>query len=248
MTQKEQLTKEDLVADILGSVPEEVEVEVELPSRCLFYTLDDPSKSVTIRPMTFEDERGLASMGANQTGKSLDYLISRCTSNINVNHLLDMDKMFILMKIREISYGESFNADIECPKCKESQSISLDISKLQVNKVPEDFKDPREVHLPVCNKKAVVRFPRSADTQYVSTPDGLAINMWRFVESINDCTDKKVISDVLQKLPLRDMHSILEGLNQTDYGVQTKFLYLCEGCNSKTQMEVPFNETFFTMS
>tara|TARA_R110002051_G_scaffold40372_3_gene84075 strand:+ start:1110 stop:1856 length:747 start_codon:yes stop_codon:yes gene_type:complete len=248
MTQKEQLTKEDLVADILGSVPEEVVTEAELPSRCLFYTLDDPSRPVEIRPMTFEDERGLASMGAGQSAKALDYLISRCTSNINPSQLLEMDKMYILIKIREISYGEAFNADITCPNCKGSQSITIDISKLQVNKIPEDLKDPREIHLPVCDKKAVVRFSRSKDLQYISSPEKLADNLWRFVNSIDGCTDSKVISDVLKKLPLRDMHSILEGLNQNKYGVQTKFIYVCEGCDTETQTEVPFNETFFTMS
>jgi len=248
MTQKEQLTKEDLVADILGSVPEEVAIEADLPSRSLFYTLDDPSRPVEIRPMTFEDERGLASMGANKSMKALDYLISRCTSNISPSQLLEMDKMYILIKIREISYGESFNADVKCSHCQDAQSISIDISKLQVNKIPEDFKDPREIHLPVCDKKALVRFPRSSEMEHISTPEKVTSNLWRFVKSINGCGDKKVISDVLKKLPLRDMHSILSGINQSEYGVQTKFAYLCDACGGKTQMEVPFNETFFTMS
>ena len=73
--------------------------------------------------------------------------------------------------------------------------------------------------------------------------------MWRFVEHINECSDKKVISDVIGKLPLRDIHALLEGIGQSQYGIDTKFLYKCDtiGCGCETKMEVPFDESFFTM-
>ena len=98
MTQKEQLSCDDIVSDILSEVPEEVSVEANFPSRCLFYNLKDPSSPVMIRPMTFEDERGLASLQRGDPSKALDYLISRCVSNINLSQLLEMDKMYILVK------------------------------------------------------------------------------------------------------------------------------------------------------
>lgn len=248
MTQKEQLSYDNIVSDILSEVPEEVSVEADFPSRGLFYELIDPSKPVIIRPMTFEDERSLASLKEGNPSKALDLLLSQCVSNLHVSQFLEMDKLYALVKIREISYGSSFDANITCPSCYEEAPISIDISKLNVNKVPEDFKDPREVHLPVCNKKAIVRFPRSSESHYLSNINNIEVHIWRFVLSIDGNTDNKVISDVIQKLPLRDMHVILNSLLEKSYGVNTRFLYVCTSCKRENEMEVPFNETFFTMS
>ena len=249
MTQKEQLSHEDIVSDILGSVPEEVAVKADFPSRGLFYTPYDPSKPVEIRPMTFEDERGLSSVKDTRGLKALEYLVGKCLINLNPDQLLEMDKLYILMKIREISYGSDFRVNITCPECQDVQLISIDIAKLNIDKVPEDLTDPREIFLPVCKKKASVLFPRASDYDYLVNVEVAASNMWRFVEHINECSDKKVISDVIGKLPLRDIHALLEGIGQSQYGIDTKFLYKCDtiGCGCETKMEVPFDESFFTM-
>ena len=248
MTQKEQESYDSIVSDILKEVPEGEFVEAEFPSRGLFYELDDPSKPVTIRPMTFEDERGLASLQEGNPTKTLDYLMSRCVGNMHSSQFLEMDKLYVLVKVRELSYGDSFDVDVECPNCYKKEPISIDISKLHIDRLPEDFKDPREVHLPVCNKKAVIRFPRSSEADYLTNVDTIESNLWRFIISIDGHTNKKIISDVTKKLPLRDMHTILGGMLEKSYGIDTRFLYVCNSCKKETQMEVPFDETFFTMS
>ena len=245
MTQKQKLSHEDIVADILESVPEEVAIKAKFPSKGLFYRPDNPSRPIEIRPMTFEDERGLASLKDTKGVKSLDYLIAKCLVNVSPSQILEMDKLYILMKIREISYGSDFKAEISCPDCGDSQFISIDISKLRIREVPEDLTDPREVHLPVCNKKASVIFPRAGDSSYLVNVEIAAANMWRFIEHINGCKDKKVISDVVDKLPLKDIHTLLDGIGQSQYGIDTNFLYKC-GCGCETEMEVPFDESFFT--
>ena len=250
MAEEKQLSHEDIVADILKSVPEEVAVKADFPSRGLFYELDDPSRPVEIKPLTFEDERNLASMKDTKGLKSLNYLISKCLNNMGSNQLLEMDKMYILMKIREISYGEDFKANIKCPGCGDTQPISINISKLQIKRVPEDLTNPREIDLPVCGKTASVVFPRSSDSEYFTNLDVASKNIWRFVKSIGECENRKVISDVIDKLPLRDIHALLEGISQSKYGIETKFIYRCDvaGCETETKMEVPFDETFFTMN
>jgi len=47
--------KQQIIDNILGSLPTSVETEVILPSEARLYTLIDPAIPITLRPMTFED-------------------------------------------------------------------------------------------------------------------------------------------------------------------------------------------------
>jgi len=248
MTQKQTLSHEEIVADILGCVPDDIAVDADFPSRGLFYTPQDPSRPIQIRPMTFEDERGIASIKDARGNKAIDYIISRCLLNVSPGQILEMDKIYILIKIREISYGSDFKADITCPECGDTQPISIDISKLAHLKVPEDLTNPREVYLPVCEKHARVIFPKAEDHKYLNNVEVAAANMYRFIESIDGHTNKEIISAVVKKLKLKDIHTLLNGIGMPEYGVDTQFLYKCEslGCGCETKLEVPFDESFFT--
>lgn len=105
----------DIVDDILAGVPVSTDVEVNLPSENRIYRLLDESKPITIRPMTFEDEKSL--INGEDDEDSVNLLLSRCVSNINVNDLITIDKFYLLMKLREISYGDDYNVLLMCSHC-----------------------------------------------------------------------------------------------------------------------------------
>lgn len=243
-------THEDLVADILAEIPDDVEVKANFPSRGKFYERLDESKPITIRPLTFDDERYISNLKIKSGEQVINAIISRCISNMNPEELLEMDKVYILVTIRQISFGSDFKARITCPKCSEITEASIDLTRLGVRKIPESFKNPRKAKLPVCKKDAMVRFPTQADEKYTKNSNVAAKNIWRFVDSIAGVTDKKVISDVIDRLPLQDIKALLKGIGGADYGIETSFIFECpdEYCGEETVMEVPFDEDFFTMN
>ena len=142
------------------------------------------------------------------------------------------------MKLREISYGDDYNTLLVCPNCKEENPLTVRLSELNINPVPDDFCDPVEITLPALNKTAKVRLPRLKDEKYMKTTEESLSNIWRFVAQIDQYSDAQIISEVLKKLPIKDMRIILKAM-KTDYGVETKIKFDCKKCDTQSVVELP---------
>ena len=118
--------KQRIIDDILKDLPTSVETEVILPSEAKLYTLKDPSSPITLRPMTFEDERALISGSKDVDPVTL--LLQRCVTNINIAELLPMDKLYLLMKLREISYGDEYKTTLICQHCRFENITTIKLS------------------------------------------------------------------------------------------------------------------------
>jgi len=235
---------DEIVDSILSNIPISTDVEVNLPSENRIYKLIDESKPITIRPMTFEDEKSLIN-SADEGENSINILLSRCVSNININDLIQIDKFYLLMKLREISYGDDYKTLMICSHCNAENPITIKLSELNVNPVPDDFCEPIKYKLPILGKEVILRYPRVKDERFLEN-DGLD-NIWRFIESIDGQTNKAVISKVIEKLPLVDVKTILK-LIKTDFGIDTKIKMKCSECGEISIKELPINANFFDVS
>ena len=237
--------KQAVIDEILKELPTDTAVEVELPSECRVYNLEDPGAPITIRPMTFEDEKALVSAGKNDDPVNL--ILQRCTTNIRIPDLLSMDKLYLIMKLREISYGDDYNTLLICSQCKAENPTTVKLSQLNVNPVPDDFQDPITVMLPTLKKEAKVRLPRVRDEKMMIDTATALDQMWRFVTDIDGHTDKSIIARVVDKLPLRDVRTILNAI-KTDFGVDTKIKFECGSCGGVTVVDLPIDSNFFDVN
>jgi|TARA_Y100000310_G_scaffold139433_1_gene138736 hypothetical protein len=242
-----ELTDDQIIKQLLENAPPVEEVSVELPSKNKFYQLEDPSKPITIRAMTFSDEKAMMS-NKNVNIDILNVLLSRCVSNIKIEDLLQFDKLYLTVKLRELSYGDEYTAVIPCPGCRRDNRITFEMSKLNTNFVEDDLTNPQEITLPVLNKKIKVRFPRVKDESYFSNAEHAVSNLWRFVEEIDGHTSSTVISKVIKKLPLKDAHALLQALSSNKYGIDTQVRFLCTFCNHNEIIDMPVTTDFFTES
>tara|TARA_R110001583_G_scaffold96437_2_gene240728 strand:+ start:899 stop:1660 length:762 start_codon:yes stop_codon:yes gene_type:complete len=240
--------KDDAIDAILEFLPAEVEVPILPPSENRFYTLKDPSKPITIRPMTYEDER-VAAKAKTGGGDVLTILLDRCVNNVNVNDMYIFDKIYCLLKLREATYGSDFETTATCKDCNTKCDTIFDLKNVKITPLPEDRTDPHEFTLPVIKKKVVIRYPKIRDEIYLSGDESMiAGNLWRFVVSINDNVDPYIITKVMDKLPIQDMHRIMKEISGGDWGIDPKVDFSCPTCNSKYEMELPLNENFFYKS
>lgn len=235
---------DEIVDQILSNVPVSTDIEVSLPSENRIYKLIDESKPITIRPMTFEDEKSLIN-SEDEDSNSINLLLSRCVSNINVGDLLQIDKFYLLMKLREISYGDDYKTLMICSHCNAENPMTIKLSELNVNPVPDDFCEPIKHTLPVLGKEVILRYPRVKDERFLEN-DALD-SIWRFVESIDGQTNKAVISKVIEKLPLVDVKTIFK-LIKTDFGIDTRIKMKCSECGELSVKELPINANFFDVS
>lgn len=241
------MEKQDIIDSILGDLPSDTSVQVDLPSECRAYNLGENPEPIVIRPMTFEDEKFLATTIGKNGNAAVDLLLDRCVEGVKVQDLLAMDKLYILLKLREISYGDDYKTMVICRQCRTENPITIMLSELPVNPVPDDFEDPREVLLPAIGKTARVRLPRVRDQHILEDTEQFLSQLWRFVVEIDGHSDKSIISAVLEKLPLKDMKTLTNAL-AVPYGVETKVNFKCKNCGGAEVVDLPIDENFFNVS
>lgn len=238
---------DELVEKMFKHLPSEVEIEVKLPSTGRFYPTKGP---VTVRPITWDDEKALASAKRGNIDL-LSLILSRCVKGVSSDVLLTMDKLFLFFTIRKISYGSDYTASIMCPKCNSQGEVTVSMDDFHINYVPDDFENPREVTLPLVNQTVTVRWPRNDEQAYLENPEVLSANLWRFVEKVGEHSRLEIRNkflELLGKKSLKDMHVLIEEINTPRFGVDSRINYHCDTCKESTILEVPLGTDFFTMS
>lgn len=234
--QTEELSSDEIVDSLLSDLPFNVTQEVTLPS----------GKVAKIKPITFEEEKAMISM-SKKGGDATNILISKCVSDIEMHDILLVDKIYLLFKLRELSFGSNYRFTVGCPGCKRENNITVDLNNLDVNTL-EEADGLQEVVLPMSNKKCVVRLASLADEQYTSQSEIMMDNLWRFVESFEGHKASNVIQKVLRRLPAGDINKIISVASCEGYGIATEVRVVCSHCGHDSVMDLPLNKNFFSVS
>lgn len=229
---------------LFANVPLESDVMVDLPSKGRFY----PNfVGVKVSPLLFEDEQRILT-SKNKGVNPVNEILSKCVAGVNVNDLLEMDKLALLLKIREISYGKDYKFSVICSECGLNSETCIDSSQIPVNYLPDETTDPREVNLPSIKAKAVVKSPRVRDEYMFTTIDLALKNLYKFVVSINGNEDPVFISKVIARLPLIDSKLLVNAIKLPGYGIDARFTFECPSCKHNEMLGVPFDANFFSVS
>jgi hypothetical protein len=237
--------REDALDALFAESGDDTLTVTDLPSKGKFYP---GFQGVEITPLTFLDEQKI--LGAKDTRTDIvSKLLEKSVQGVNVEELLSMDKMFLLMKVREVSYGDTYDFNITCPACETDIKTSLNLSEhLNMTQVPDELEDPRKVKLPKLGVEAEVRFPRSREEVFLTDSDEIYKNMYRFVVSINGNTDPVFVSKALKRMHLQDIKKLIAEINKGEYGVNPRFIFECPECGNNETMAIPMDVSFFSVS
>ena len=234
-----------IIESLLGDNKVRDFIEIDLPSKGIGYTFTDGAKKLKIRPMTFVDEKAILSSKKGDGGNPVSVLLSRCILNLDPSELYIFDKLYVLLKIREESYGETYNGSIPCPNCSKENDLSIKINALMVNDVEDGFGPIIEVKLKKIGKVAKVRVPRVKDEKLLGTFDKAAGNLWRFIESVDIHTDPVVIAKLIERLPINDANALIKSILNPSYGVVPSIRMECIECQSISTIALPISSDFF---
>lgn len=218
---------------------------VDLPSRGKFY---DNFQGIEINPLTYLDEQKI--LGSRDTNvDTVSQLLAKATEGVDVGNLLSMDKIYLLMKVREASYGDKYEFKVTCPECSTDVSTDLILSKhLNMVKIPEDMEDPRTITLPQLKAKVQIRFPRGREESLLKDTESVYKNAYKFVTSIEGTTDPVFISKAIKRLHIKDIKKIIFEILQSEYGVDPRFVFECPECKHSETMSIPLDINFFSVS
>lgn len=137
---------------------------VTLPSRGFLYGGQLPDGKVRIASLTTMEEKIM--VGVESTAdQRIEELLVRCTDlgPMSTKQLIVEDRAFLLFQIRAITFGPEYGFPFQCPACRRSHRVEMNIDQETVRVLEESDTEPFEVALPICDKKVGVRLLRGHD-------------------------------------------------------------------------------------
>lgn len=146
---------------------------IELPSHGYLYrnVTNDPDiiehGSVRIRPMTVHEEKILTTPRLIKSGQAIDMIFRNCIkSNIDPQDLLSSDRVYLMLWLRSISYGNIYRFYLQSPDPNNPGRFEyeVDLSNHPIKEFDDpNISEPFEFTFPVCKYTVYFRLPRGKD-------------------------------------------------------------------------------------
>jgi len=233
---------------------------IQLPSRGFRYEGRLPDGYVMVAPMTTREEALLVSMGGDRLDL-LNRVLDACllTRAVPLTEFLSGDRLFLLLSVRQITYGSSYHVQFPCPTCRGSISLSLDIPKdLSVRVLTEEDDEPFEVKLPVSGHTLGLRLLRVSDEaailRYASRkapalggPNlGYLYTMARYIVTIDGQeVDSIKALRLVEGLVGKDSLAIRQTIETHDCGPDFTIETACNQCMAQVREVLPLTVEFF---
>jgi hypothetical protein len=236
--------------------------EIRLPSAGIFYMNGEAPTDGTlhIRPMTGEEEQILATPRYIKKGIAINMIFQRCIrETIKPDELLSVDRTYLLIWLRGISYGHKYEVEIKCPECTKNFSYTIMLNELLTHYCPDDFRPPLTDVLPKSKLKFTWHLPRGRDETLVNEyrdkrnkeygdsaiDDSLLYRMTLMLDDIEGLRDKTELLVLLKKLHIQDVSYLRNLAIDPPFGVDTKCPVTCQHCFHDFDVELPLEAGFF---
>lgn len=236
--------------------------EIELPSKGKFYDGENgPSNGiVSLRPMTGEEEQILATPRFVKKGQAINMIFQKCMKeNFRTENLLTIDRTYLLIYLRGISYGPSYDVEIKCPECETKFSTSIDLNSLYVEYTPDEYGPELRDVLPTSKLPFSYRLSTGKDEQEIQDhrdrrikafgdngiDDTLTYRTAQLLNDIDGITNKNELQILLKNLPINDVSYIRNLINEPPFGVDTDVNIVCPSCLAEFNIDLPLEANFF---
>jgi len=238
--------------------------EVQLPSKGKFYDGENgPVDGVLhIRPMTGEEEQILATPRFVRKGQAINMIFSKCikeSSQFRPESLLTIDRTFLLIYLRGISYSPKYEVEIKCPECEAKFTTTIDLNSLYVESCPDDYGPVLQDVLPTTKLPFSYRLSTGQDEQNINdhrerrvkafgdsaADDTLTYRTAELLEEIDGISNKSELQILLKNLPISDVSHVRNCINEPPFGVDTNISINCPSCFAEFSIDLPLEANFF---
>lgn len=237
-----------------------------LPSKGMVYD-KKVNPVVTIRSMTTEDEMKRLVLSDTPYKVMSDLLESCLVEDIGIS-VYDMcigDYEYLMHKLRVVTYGPEYKILEQCPICKKTFEVSIDLDSLDVKEYDDSFIEAKTITLPMSGKVVELNYqtPRMIDNVQrrkreiqkmhpeITTDPGIIITLANAISTV----DGQVLRDdqkeaIVRKLPMKDANYLLQSaikLNEM-VGLNTDFNTNCKHCGSEINTSFRITPEFWSPS
>jgi hypothetical protein len=237
--------------------------EVVLPSLGRFYANGEaPSNGIVhIRPMTGAEEQILSTPKYVKKGQAINKIFSQCIEEpVDAEKLLTVDRNFLVIYLRGISFTEEYGVDVQCPACSSRFQTEIDLNTLEVKDCPDDFSSESLTdEFPTSKLKFRYRLSTGKDEQLVvenrdrrikefgdsAADDTLLFRASLLIEEIEGVVGQHAIQTIVSRLPISDVSYLRNIINEPPFGVNTTIDMICPSCMSEFEIDMPLEANFF---
>lgn len=218
---------------------------INLPSRCIPYEGIN-SEDITIRAYQGRDAIFLAEINPINLVQKFLLVLKNVIRGINPEDLTLGDRFYIMIWECINSYTDVIKISTTCTYCLKSIDINVDLKKLDVVKLPDDFKQPYEVKLP-SGKDIKLKLLTTGDEIELekfeeNSDEGL---LFRYAKSIVDDQDVLKRIEDLRDMSTKDIATIEAFHEKFYHGPDMITHFGCPKCGKEDELNVPFRLDFF---
>jgi hypothetical protein len=206
------------------------------------YTFELPSRpEIELREMTGAEEELLTNQRLIRNGDAVNQVLKNCivrigekseTATSDVLAMLSGDRLFVLVRLRQISLGDEVELELVCPNvaCRAKNRATVSINDLPVTPYGEE----REFTFALPASGAKVRFgyldghkeKRLAQMQEPSISSAMLI---RILDIDGNPPSKKALAE----MSMRDRSALRQEMIRIDAGIDTAIELDCDSCGTR---------------
>lgn len=204
--------------------------------------------------------------GWAEKGQAVNMIFRNCLQEqIDPEELLTVDRTFLLIYLRGISYTPDYEVQIKCPECEAKFPHNINLDRLHLEYCPDDFDQSQlETILPATGFKLRYRMSLGRDEAAIANhrdrrlkqfgenaaDDTLLYRASLLIEDIETVNGHRVVGQaiilgILEQLPIKDVAHIRNLMSEPPFGVDTRVDVLCHACSHEFEITLPMEAGFF---
>jgi hypothetical protein len=217
------------------------------------YTYILPSGSdIELREMTGVEEELLTNQRLIRSGDAVNQVLANCILRIgektepsvgDISNMLSGDRLFTLVRLRQVSLGDEVVLDLVCPSqmCRAKNHVVIDLNDLPVTPYGEEREF--EFVLPASgNTVKFVHLDGNMEKRLakISEPNISSAMLIRILEIDGSAPSKKALAD----MSMRDRTALRAEMLRVDAGIDTSIECDCESCGSRIRTRLEAEPAF----
>lgn len=205
-----------------------------------------------LRPITGNEESLLTDRRLMKNGNAVNQVILNCLESLGGNEkptmedvlaLLSGDRLFLLVKLRQVSFGDEVALTLHCPDpyCGEDNPVEINLEDLEITTYPPErefrFTLPR-------SEKEVVFVPLDGHMEKrlvaMKNPNIHSAMLMRIKELGGKAPTRKTFLD----LPAFDLNALRAEMRKMDGGIDTVIRTSCLACGAAIQTRLEAEPAF----
>ena len=241
--------------------------ELTLPSGGILNP-EIPDGKLIQRCMMVSDQKFLA--GSKQSsGNAIHRLLQNTITSpedFDVSKLTLPDTLYLLFKLRILSYGNHYRFKTKCPECGKKITVSVDLSELPVESLSDTYEDDLVVKLPNTGDTVYTKILTNADMESLDkeikrrkrkNPDDQTDYVVRIAYSISKIVLKDGKKELTHPIDIEkyilgltdlDASAIIATRDSVTFGINPIIEYVCPECGEYIDISLQFSSEFFRPS